>query len=515
MRRKALLATITAKDEGPLIDNYNYLTIVALEDGLTASLSKNACEYCIDFDDNWMPLDAGVNTQSINTGHKLSFRGQLNSNNGIGTFTINKRCNIQGNCMSMLFGAGASTSTTINRSYAFSGLFKNCSTIVRVSSTFLPATTLKERCYHNMFSGCTSLISAPKLPATSLAIECYLSMFSGCTRLTSAPELPATNLESGCYNSMFYECASLTSAPKLPAMTLANSCYSSMFYGCSSLTTAPELPAMTLAQSCYGSMFYSCPKLKNPPALPATSLSPYCYGYMFTGCTSLTVAPELPATTLASYCYYYMFRNCINLENAPILPATTLATYCYNYMFVGCRKLNYIKMLATNISASQCLSNWVSGVASTGTFVKNPDATWEVYGNSGIPNGWTVKFDGEEENNTFEFPIYLEIDEYDFNTGGGANGYINNSKSPDFYSNLYSYLIQILKTYGDAYIGGWNLPNILDYGIEIYVHKSTGWVLIEEIDYYESDNAIYGWCWSDYCEISFSNAAYIKWFDKL
>ena len=26
----------------------NYLTIVALENGLTASLSTNACEYCID-----------------------------------------------------------------------------------------------------------------------------------------------------------------------------------------------------------------------------------------------------------------------------------------------------------------------------------------------------------------------------------------------------------------------------------------------------------------------------------
>ena len=33
-----------------LIDNY--LTIEALEDGLFASLSFNACEYCIDSDGN-------------------------------------------------------------------------------------------------------------------------------------------------------------------------------------------------------------------------------------------------------------------------------------------------------------------------------------------------------------------------------------------------------------------------------------------------------------------------------
>ncbi len=52
-------------------------------------------------------------------------------------------------------------------------------------------------------------------------------------------------------------------------------------------------------------------------------------------------------------------------------------------------------MLATDISATTCLTGWVSSVASKGTFVKNPDATWEVYGSSGIPEGWTVVNDGE------------------------------------------------------------------------------------------------------------------------
>lgn len=39
-------------ESGGSVDINNYLTIVALEDGLTASLSKNACEYCIDGDGN-------------------------------------------------------------------------------------------------------------------------------------------------------------------------------------------------------------------------------------------------------------------------------------------------------------------------------------------------------------------------------------------------------------------------------------------------------------------------------
>ena len=111
---------------------------------------------------------------------------------------------------------------------------------------------------------------------------------------------------------------------------------------------------------------------------------------MFYGCTSLVNAPELPATTVEGYCYNRMFYNCTSLVNAPTLPATTLASNCYEYMFYNCSKLNYIKMLATDISAYNCLNNWVYKVASSGTFVKNPDMNSLPTGTSGIPSGWTV-----------------------------------------------------------------------------------------------------------------------------
>jgi hypothetical protein len=48
-------------------------------------------------------------------------------------------------------------------------------------------------------------------------------------------------------------------------------------------------------------------------------------------------------------------------------------------------------MLATDVSASDCLYEWVFGVASSGTFVKHPDMTSLPSGVSGIPNGWTVE----------------------------------------------------------------------------------------------------------------------------
>lgn len=124
--------------------------------------------------------------------------------------------------------------------------------------------------------------------------------------------------------------------------------------------------------------------------LPATTLAYGCYESMFAGCTSLITAPTLPATTLEDHCYESMFRGCKSLTTAPELPATTLADSCYYSMFEGCTKLNYIKMLATDISASTCLYDWVNNVSSTGTFVKNKNATWNVTGVNGVPSGWTI-----------------------------------------------------------------------------------------------------------------------------
>ena len=125
--------------------------------------------------------------------------------------------------------------------------------------------------------------------------------------------------------------------------------------------------------------------------LPATTLKNYCYNYMFNGCAALITAPELPATTLAKVCYTSMFFGCRSLTTAPELPATTLAMSCYQNMFNGCSNLNYIKAMFTTTPATSYTSNWVKNVASTGTFVKNSAAQWDVSGVHGVPTGWTVE----------------------------------------------------------------------------------------------------------------------------
>ena len=256
--------------------------------------------------------------------------------------------------------------------------------------------------FYRLFQSCYAIVNTEgfKLPATTLASDCYNAMFSGCSSLLSAPELPATTLAYDCYQSMFLDCTSLTTAPVLPATTLADYCYSSMFYNCTSLTTAPELPATALASGCYNSMFQNCTSLTATPELPATTLPNWCYQSMFQGCTSLTTTPELPATTLAQSCYDSMFNGCTSLTTAPELPATTLANWCYYSMFFNCTSLNYIKCLAVNgINQNSSTSNWVNGVSNSGTFVKHPNATsWPTgYGYNGIPTNWTIE-DAKPEN---------------------------------------------------------------------------------------------------------------------
>ena len=164
-----------------------------------------------------------------------------------------------------------------------------------------------------------------------------------------------------------------------------------LFSGCTGMTSAENLvlPATTLATSCYQQMFKGCTNLTTAPELSATTLAGYCYNSMFQGCTSLTTAPALPATTLVGGCYQGMFNSCTSLTTAPELNATTLAIYCYYYMFNGCTNLNYIKCLATNFKANST-TNWVGGVASSGTFVKAANMTSWTTGNNGIPNNWTV-----------------------------------------------------------------------------------------------------------------------------
>ena len=123
-----------------------------------------------------------------------------------------------------------------------------------------------------------------------------------------------------------------------------------------------------------------------------TTLSQDCFSHLFQNCTSLTLSDGfiLPATTLGVRCYQSMFEGCtlLTLPYGFTLPATTLVSSCYRNMFFGCTALNTMRTLMTNVSASNCLTDWLDGVAATGDFYCHSTLTIPT-GPNGIPSGWT------------------------------------------------------------------------------------------------------------------------------
>lgn len=356
----------------PIDYSQEYFTTIARNNGTIVFSGNSTTQDVLAYSkngDTWRT--SRVIRVDVKSGDVVRWRGTWGSqsqNTGkIGQFSGTSSFDVQGNIMSLIYGDNYTGKTSLSdKSNKFNSLLSS-SNVVNAENLILPATTLASSAYTAMFKNCTSLTTAPQLPATTFdgINRCYYQMFEGCTSLTTAPELPATTLVNSCYYRMFYGCTALRTAPQLPATTLANYCYASMFSGCISLTQAPELPATTLANKCYQGMFQFC--------------------------TSLTTAPQLLATTLADSCCYGMFSGCTSLTAAPELQATTLVSNCYYNMFFGCTKLNYIKAMFTTKPSALYTLNWVSGVSSSGTFVKNSAATWDVTGADGIPSGWSVQ----------------------------------------------------------------------------------------------------------------------------
>lgn len=149
------------------------------------------------------------------------------------------------------------------------------------------------------------------------------------------------------------------------------------------------MPAIILGQNAYNGFFRGCSSLvSGPKELPANGNN--AHALMFANCTSLVNPPKLLFTNIDSGGCNQMFRGCTSLVKAPDLNITNVATYgCYQ-MFYGCSSLNYLKCMATTKSGSSNFYSWLSGVSSSGTFVKDANSTLWGSGASGIPSGWTV-----------------------------------------------------------------------------------------------------------------------------
>lgn len=271
-------------------------TIEAVEAGAVVAINKVGSpdavnlQYSTNGGANWSTYTIGSGITLTNVGNKVSFRATSTNSrlanssiSGLTDRVIDKYHNIScsaatkiyGNIMSLLYNDNLSLrvelpSVGISDAWVctLAKLFLNNTNIdIAVDEDWnplllLPATTLTNHCYEEMFKGCTSLTIPPALPAyvanVGVKNHCYESMFEGCTSLLSAPTLHLENdshaFENHCFESMFAGCTSLKYATAISVGSFGSQehCCKHMYQGCSNLKKMTCLTSEHLSLTGFG-----------------------------------------------------------------------------------------------------------------------------------------------------------------------------------------------------------------------------------------------------------------------
>ena len=107
---------------------------------------------------------------------------------GSGISSANGKLYLRGIGNTKITGGGYSHNWTLSGEdgIACTGNIENLLDYEKVANGEHP--TMANKCYYCLFSGCTSLTTAPELPATTLAKSCYHEMFEGCSSLKVSRE---------------------------------------------------------------------------------------------------------------------------------------------------------------------------------------------------------------------------------------------------------------------------------------------------------------------------------------
>ena len=242
------LTPATTAEEVAALPDYErqYFTIKFLTNGSISSSNFNlpvTLWYSKDGGKSWWGVSTLTTALSLSAGDKIMLKnststpGQTTSS-GV-SIAPTGDFEVEGNIMSLYYGDSFIGQTNLSGlDYSFYGLFKNRTNLKSAKNLVLPATTLGNCSYKEMFYGCTGLVEPPTvLPATTLATpaECYRSMFYGCTALTRAPKILVTNCGVANMYGMFYGCTGLVEVDISSLTDLGLSGVVDAFNGCTSL----------------------------------------------------------------------------------------------------------------------------------------------------------------------------------------------------------------------------------------------------------------------------------------
>ena len=213
--------TITIRQEYSAAYKDQYLTIKSLADNNTiswrysgSSISRSI-SISTDGGITWTSKTSSRSSGSLatlNTGDTLLIRGSntryASSTSNYNYFVSSGNFDVYGNVMSLIGGDSFSSLTSFSQTYAFERLFYNCTGLKDASNLILPATTLTDNCYREMFRGCSGLTTAPELPAATLVSNCYYQMFYSCSSLNNIRCLATSISASNCTYQWVYNVAS-------------------------------------------------------------------------------------------------------------------------------------------------------------------------------------------------------------------------------------------------------------------------------------------------------------------
>lgn len=333
--------------------------------------------------------------------------------------------------------------------FSFANLFKDCkslaiSPVVDYGTSWSNVNKVNgwNAQYFSMFSGCTSLTEIDdsiiniNINDTYLRNISFASMFSGCTSLRKTPKIRINGIYGASldtrkldlvFSSMFSGCTSLNDLTNLnDYLNVTNFPYGSkktsntanmsfnrfknMFYGCSSLTSLPvfvsdgtlnNTTVRDYANSTgneFEGMFKNCTSLTGNITIQMSIDQDFSHSggnyfqYMFQGCSGITgVTINCNA---GNYMAWGSAFNGTGLTSATLNLTGELAEHELDNMFYSVGTLSYVKLMCTGANfGTGYTNNWLQGVAASGTFVMNGDATYDTStrGASTVPEGWTIE----------------------------------------------------------------------------------------------------------------------------
>ena len=374
----------------PMSEHYFFVEDLSGEEN-TLSIKKNnndaptvAVEYSTD-EQNWQTLGTTSRTAltyNIPANGRVYLRanatnwakesGSEITYNGIKS---NKNYKVGGNLLSLLYGqnfTGQETSMR-NGTYTFAGLLGNPSGptyanpyLIDASNLVIPVVNADSSAFCRMFKDCTNLVAPPVMSSLVSAVSSNVY---------------------GTLNGMFQGCTSLATAPDLSSLTtLGRWDFIYIFNGCTSLTIPPDLSSLTTALQFNGA--FGLTGITSMPDLSNITTDYTIDSYGFANCTSLTT---VPATCFNSHLTGIggAFQQCTSLTSVDLSAMTTLTNAFET--FYQCSNLNSVNISGLTTWDTNNTSNWLQGVAATGTIYINPALDGVIPENSasGIPSGWT------------------------------------------------------------------------------------------------------------------------------